>query len=278
MGHGKPDGRRGKRVQGGGAPGRCPDQKQGLNETRYLVFQRGLVTRHLPGRGRDAGSAELMANALGQSKGPANLRMRGAADFFDEERPKPIDLQRHRATRAWRRNRPHRARWPPESPRRLLPSETEIMTTGRGASIMICPRHSKPSMPGIWTSSVTTCGSNDRTSSSASVPLRASRISKSPSSRKMPSSSFRISAELSAMRSLITKPSMPARIGAVEFCQHVRLDLIQELRRIDKQDHPAFRIQVCHAADQAHLLGRHLRRRTNAPAGTLHDFRYSRRP
>ena len=34
----------------------------------------------------------------------------------------------------------------------------EIITTGRGASIMIWPRQVSPSMPGIWTSSVTTCG------------------------------------------------------------------------------------------------------------------------
>ena len=39
-------------------------------------------------------------------------------------------------------------------------------------------------MPGIWTSSVTTCGSKERTSSRASAPFRASRMSKSPSSRK----------------------------------------------------------------------------------------------
>ena len=47
----------------------------------------------------------------------------------------------------------------------------EIITTGRGASIMIWPRQVRPSMPGIWISSVTTCGSNDRTSSSASIAI-----------------------------------------------------------------------------------------------------------
>ena len=37
----------------------------------------------------------------------------------------------------------------------------EIITTGRGNSIMIWPRQVSPSMPGIWTSSVTTAGSKD---------------------------------------------------------------------------------------------------------------------
>jgi hypothetical protein len=35
----------------------------------------------------------------------------------------------------------------------------EIITTGRGASIMIRLRQVKPSIPGIWTSSVTIWGS-----------------------------------------------------------------------------------------------------------------------
>ena len=90
--------------------------------------------------------------------------------------------------------------------------------------------------------------------SSASVPFRANRMSKSPSSRKISSSSFRISAKSSAMRSLITKPSMIALDHPIELCQHIGLDLIEKLRRIDQEDHTVLRIQISHAANQAHLL------------------------
>ena len=73
-----------------------------------------------------------------------------------------------------------------------------------------------------------------------------------------------MSAESSAMSSLITKPSMRAsRPAPVELGQNVGFDLIQQLRRIDQQNHSAFRVQVRDAADQAHLLRRELRRRTN---------------
>ena len=44
---------------------------------------------------------------------------------------------------------------------------------GRGASIMIWARHAKPSITGICTSSVITCGSKDFTRASASAPSRA---------------------------------------------------------------------------------------------------------
>ena len=68
---------------------------------------------------------------------------------------------------------------------------------------------------------------------------------------------------------------MPARGGAVELGKNVGLDLIQQLCRIDQQDHSTLRVQVRDAADQAHLL------RPTAPAtdesrptGTLMTLRY----
>jgi len=77
------------------------------------------------------------------------------------------------------------------------------MTTGRGDSIMMRLRQSRPFISGIFTSSVTTSGWNDLTRSRASLPLRAKRISKSPSAAKIAPRSFRISAESSAIKSLI---------------------------------------------------------------------------
>ena len=91
----------------------------------------------------------------------------------------------------------------------------------------------------------------------------------------MPSSSFRISAESSAMRSLITKPSIPVRIVPAEFGQNIRLDPVEKLRRIDQQDHPVLCVQIGHAADQPHLLGRNLRRRPDRVFRNLQDFGYA---
>ncbi len=72
----------------------------------------------------------------------------------------------------------------------------EIITTGRGASSMIRLRQVNPSMPGISTSSVMTCGSKLCSNASASMPSRATRTSKSPAATNTPSSSFRINAEV----------------------------------------------------------------------------------
>ena len=83
----------------------------------------------------------------------------------------------------------------------------------------------------------------------------------------MPSSSFRISAEVVGDEKLDHEAfDACAGSAAVEFGQHVGLDPVQKLRRIDQQDHPALRIQIGDAADQAHLLRRHLRRRTDGVA------------
>ena len=61
-------------------------------------------------------------------------------------------------------------------------------------------------------------------------------------------------------------------MAAIELGEHIRFDLIEKLRRIDQQDHAVLRIQVCHAADQAHLLRRHFRRRANGARRQPHDF------
>ena len=115
----------------------------------------------------DAGCAPSAAASGGSAPWRRREPSRPGSDAADRSPAKPCRS-------AWRRSRSRRARWPRASLRRLRRSATEIITTGRGASIMIWLRQVSPSMPGICTSSVTTCGSKDRTSSSASVPLRAS--------------------------------------------------------------------------------------------------------
>ena len=51
--------------------------------------------------------------------------------------------------------------------------------------------------------------------------------------------------------------------GSIKLGQHVCFDLIEELRRIDQQNHSALSVQIRHTADQSNLLRRQLRRRMN---------------
>ena len=59
---------------------------------------------------------------------------------------------------AWRRNRPRPGAAPPASRRRPASVSDETITTGHGRSSMIRSRQARPSMCGMWTSSVMTSG------------------------------------------------------------------------------------------------------------------------
>ena len=81
----------------------------------------------------------------------------------------------------------------------------ETITTGHGCSSMILSRQARPSISGMFTSSVTTSGLKACNCSNASTPLRARAISKSPSAVNTPPSRRRIRGESSTMSSRITK-------------------------------------------------------------------------
>ena len=85
----------------------------------------------------------------------------------------------------------------------------DTMTTGQGCSIMMRSRQARPSICGMWMSSVTTSGLKAATSSSASSPLRANCTSKSASLENMRASSFRMRAESSTTRTLVTRRHAP---------------------------------------------------------------------
>ena len=72
----------------------------------------------------------------------------------------------------------------------------------------------------------------------------------------MSSSNLRIKAELSAIKSLITKRSRVRRARRAEFGEKVSFDLIKQLCGIDQQDQPSIGFEIDHPRDQPHLFGR----------------------
>ncbi len=148
------------------------------------------------------------------------------------------------------------------------------MTTGQGCSIMIRSRQARPSIRGMWMSSVITSGAKSASIDSASTPSRAWRISKSGCPLNMATRSLRISAESSTMRSLITARAEPSRgaihlrvcipdrrFGQVQTVQHALFRARQQFRRVEQQDHPGAVVRGDHAIDQPRdRFGRPVRR------------------
>ena len=93
-------------------------------------------------RGSDDERARSAAGSAGSGRWrrPAPFPPAPAADGQSPEKP---------SHPAWRQNRRHRVRSLPASLRRLPAVSEDIITTGRGASIMIRLRQVSPSMPGI---------------------------------------------------------------------------------------------------------------------------------
>ena len=85
----------------------------------------------------------------------------------------------------------------------------DSMMTRDGRSTMMRSRQARPSILGIWTSSVTTSGRNSCSFASASTPSRATATSKSSCDLKMPPSNRRMRAESSTIRTLITPVAAP---------------------------------------------------------------------